>query len=145
MLLHCDYVLVAEDAELKTPFIGLALVPEAGSTLLMPARIGYGRAFEMFALGEPVNAKDAVAWGLANKVVPNAELDAAAQKVAETLAELPLGALVATKKMMRDTDAIKKQLDVEKAAFVERLSSPEAMEAFTAFMEKRKPDFSKCM
>jgi enoyl-CoA hydratase/carnithine racemase len=145
MLLHCDYVIVGEDAELKTPFIGLALVPEAASTILMPARIGYGRAFEMFALGEPVNAKDAVTWGLANKVVPNAELDAAAQKVAETLTELPLGAIVATKKMMRDVEAIKKQLNIEKDAFVERLTSPEAMEAFSAFMEKRKPDFSKCV
>jgi enoyl-CoA hydratase/carnithine racemase len=65
--------------------------------------------------------------------------------VAQTLAELPLGALVATKKMMRDVESIKKALDVEKAAFVERLASPEAMEAFSAFMEKRKPDFSKCI
>jgi enoyl-CoA hydratase/carnithine racemase len=111
----------------------------------MPARIGYGRAFEMFAFGEPVNAKDAVAWGLASKVVPNAQLDEAAQQAAQHISELPLGAIMATKKMMRDVDAIKKQLDVEKAAFVERLTSPEAMEAFTAFMEKRKPDFSKCV
>jgi enoyl-CoA hydratase/carnithine racemase len=144
MLLHCDYVLVAEDAELKTPFIGLALVPEAASTLLLPARIGYARAFEMFALGESVNARDAVAWGLANRVVPNVQLNEAAEQVAQRFVELPLGAVIATKKMMRDVQAIKSQLEVEKNAFVERLQSPEAMEAFTAFMEKRKPDFSKC-
>ncbi len=144
MLLHCDYVLLAEDAELNTPFINLALVPEAGSTLLMPARIGYSRAFEMFALGESVKAKDAVAWGIANRVVPNAQLDETAEQVAQRFAELPLGAIIATKKMMRDVQAINKQLEIEKNAFVERLQSPEALEAFTAFMEKRKPDFSKC-
>jgi enoyl-CoA hydratase/carnithine racemase len=145
MLLHCDYVLLAEDAELKTPFLNLALVPEAASTLLMPALIGYARAFAMFAFGETVSAKDAVAWGIANRVVPNAQLDEAAEQVVQRLVALPLGAIIATKKMMRNVQAITKQLAIEKEAFSARLQSPEALEAFTAFMEKRKPDFSKCI
>src|SRR3954454_7972691 len=70
MLLHCDLVVLADNAQLSTPFVNLALVPEAASSLLMPARIGYGRAYEMFALGETVPAEAALQWGLANRVVP---------------------------------------------------------------------------
>ena len=70
MLLHCDLVVLSDNALLSTPFVNLALVPEAASSLLMPLRIGYARAFEMFALGEAVNAASALAWGIANRVVP---------------------------------------------------------------------------
>src|SRR6476646_10756707 len=76
MLLHCDMVFVAEDALLTTPFVNLALVPEAASTLLLPARIGHARAFAMFVLNEAVNASTAVAWGIANASVPRPELRA---------------------------------------------------------------------
>src|ERR1700741_106717 len=70
MLLHCDFVVLAEDAQLSTPFVGLALVPEAASTLLMPMRVGYVRAYEMFALGESMDAQTALTVGIANRVVP---------------------------------------------------------------------------
>ena len=72
MLLHCDYVALSEDAQLITPFVNLALVPEAASSYLLPLRIGHVRAFEMFALGEPLDAQTAVAWGIANKTTPGA-------------------------------------------------------------------------
>ena len=82
MLLHCDLVVLAENALLSTPFVNLALVPEAASSLLMPLRIGYARAYEMFALGESVDAQSAVAWGLANRIVPLDKLDAEARALA---------------------------------------------------------------
>lgn len=143
MLLHCDQVVLAEDTKLTTPFVGLALVPEASSSLLLTARIGHLRAFSMFALGEAVGAQDALAWGLANKVVPLAELKATAEELAARLAKQPLGALVATKRLMRDAEAIGRRMEDESAEFARRLASPEAAEAFRAFAERRPPDFSK--
>src|SRR6185295_9009768 len=86
MLLHCDYVLLSEEAQLITPFVNLALVPEAASSYLLPLRIGHVKAFEMFALGEAVPANDAVAWGIANKAISKAELRAEARRVAEKIA-----------------------------------------------------------
>src|SRR5206468_4127391 len=106
---------------------------EASSSLLLPARIGHLRAFEMFALGEPVGAQQALAWGLANKVVPVAELAATAEAFAARLAAKPLGALTATKQLIRDTAAVTAQIERETAQFIERLKSTEAREAFMAF------------
>lgn len=143
MLLHCDLVYVADTARLTTPFVNLALVPEAASSLLMPARIGYARAFAMFALGEVIDATTAVSIGLANAVVPQAELRARARTAAEALAKRPLGALAQTKMLMRNADTIRAQMDREGAIFQERLKSAEAREAFAAFAERRPPDFSK--
>jgi enoyl-CoA hydratase/carnithine racemase len=143
MLLHCDYVLLSEEAQLITPFVNLALVPEAASSYLLPLRIGHARAFEMFALGEPVSASAAVAWGIANKAISNAELHAEARRVAEKFAARPIGSLTAMKRLMRDTEKLVAQMDSESAIFVERLASAEAKEAFTAFAEKRRPDFTR--
>jgi len=143
LLLHCDYVVLAEDAVLITPFVNLGLVPEAGSSLLLPARIGHARAYAMFALGEPVAAPQAFAWGLANKIVPNAELGPAIAAVAHRLAALPPDALRATKQLMRQAARITAQIDTENKLFQERLASAEAREAFSAFFERRAPDFSK--
>ena len=143
MLLHCDFVLLAEDALLSTPFVNLALVPEAASSLLMPMRIGYARAFEMFALGEPVDAKGALQLGIANRVVPLDRLHAEAGHVARRLARQPAGALAATKRLMRNAEALTAQIAAESACFAERLKTTEAREAFTAFAEKRPPDFTK--
>jgi len=143
MLLHCDYVLLAENAELITPFVNLALVPEAASSYLLPLRIGHARAFEMFALGGPLDAQTAMAWGIANKVCSNQTLRADARRVAEQLAEKPAGSLRAMKTLMREAEALISQMDAESAVFQERLGSAEAKEAFTAFAQKRKPDFSK--
>lgn len=143
MLLHCDMVVLADDAQLITPFVNLALVPEAASTHLIPQRIGYARAYEMFALGEPLSAARALEMGLANRVVPGEDLRAAANRIARQLASKPAGSLTAMKQLMRDGAHIEAQMDRESAVFQERLKSAEAKEAFAAFAEKRKPDFSK--
>lgn len=143
MLLHCDQVILADDALLTTPFVGLALVPEASSSLLLPARIGHLRAFSMFALGEAVSAQDALAWGLANKVVPRDRLLDEARSTAERLVKQPLGSLMATKALMRDAEAIARRMEAESAEFGDRLRRPEAREAFAAFAERRAPDFSQ--
>jgi enoyl-CoA hydratase/carnithine racemase len=143
LLLHCDYVVLAEDAQLSTPFVGLALVPEAASSLLLPQRIGHARAFAMFVLGDAVNAQDAFSWGIANKVVARAELEAAARHVADRIAKQPLGAVIATKKLMRDAATITAHMNVETEQFASRLTTAEAREAFMAFAERRASDFTK--
>ncbi|WP_407181229.1 enoyl-CoA hydratase [Bradyrhizobium sp. STM 3562] len=143
MLLHCDLVVLAENALLSTPFISLALVPEAASSLLMPQRLGHARAFELFALGEPISAKVALEWGLANRVVAQEQLDAETGALAQRLAKQPLGSLVATKRLMRDGEMLVKQMEAEGEIFAARLQSAEAREAFQAFAERRPPDFAK--
>ena len=143
MLLHCDLVVLAENTLLTTPFVSLALVPEASSSLLMPLRIGYARAFEMFALGEAVDAKSALAWGLANRVVPLDKLDAEAKDFATRLAKQPAGAVSTTKRLMRNPELLMTQIKAESEQFAKRLQTAEAREAFSAFAERRAPDFVK--
>jgi enoyl-CoA hydratase/carnithine racemase len=143
MLLHCDFVVLAENALLSTPFVNLALVPEAASTLLMPMRIGHARAYEMFTLGEAMDANTALNVGIANRVVPLDRLHAEAAGVAAKLAKLPAGSLSATKRLMRDAAVLTTQMDAESKCFAERLQTAEAREAFTAFAERRPPDFMK--
>jgi enoyl-CoA hydratase/carnithine racemase len=143
MLLHCDMVYMADDALLSAPFVNLALVPEAGSSLLMPLRIGHIRAFEMFVLGEPVNAEKAVSWGLANRAVRPEELHAAARAAAISIAARAPASVVATKALMRDPAAMLSQMSEETGHFVRQLRSAEFKEAFTAFAERRAPDFTK--
>src|SRR5215470_15970844 len=115
MLLHCDLVYVAETARLTTPFVNLALVPEAASSILLPARLGHARAFAMFALGEGLSGSEAFALGLANKIVPKDEVLSAAREAARMLETRPLGAIVATKKLMRDKKGILARIDEEGA------------------------------
>lgn len=143
MLLHCDLVYVATDAKLSVPFVNLALVPEAASSILLPQRVGHARAFAMFALGEPVIGARAVEVGIANAAVPSGEVVQVARDAAKKLAQRPLGALMATKKLMRRPEILLDQIKAEGVLFAERLKSAEAAEAFTAFREKRAPDFSK--
>ena len=143
MLLHCDMVIVADNALLAAPFVNLALVPEAASTLLMPLRIGHLRAFEMFVLGEPVNAEKAVSWGLANKSVPMADLHAVARTAASAIAARAPAAVVATKSLMRDESLLLERMKEETGHFARQLKSAEFNEAFAAFSERRAPDFSK--
>lgn len=143
MLLHCDLVYVADSAQLSTPFVNLALVPEAASTLLMPARIGHARAFEMFALGKPISGPRAVELGLANAAVPADQLQTHAWEAARLLAAKPPGSLQATKQLMRDADTLAALAKKESAVFTQRLTSPEAAEALRAFAERRPADFSK--
>ena len=126
-----------------TPFVNLALVPEAASSWLLPLRIGHARAYAMFAVGEPMDAAAALACGLANAVVPPGELHKRAHDAAITLTKRPAGALSLTKKLMRDHQRIAAQIADESLLFKERLTTPEAREAFAAFAERRPPDFSK--
>jgi enoyl-CoA hydratase/carnithine racemase len=143
MLLHCDMVFVAEDALLTTPFVNLALVPEAASSMLLPSRIGYVRAFEMFVLGEPVNAQQAVSWGIANRAVPPSDLHRIARAAAAAIAARAPAAVSITKSLMRDESAVLKRMGEEGGHFARQLKSAEFKEAFAAFAERRPPDFSK--
>lgn len=143
MLLHCDLVYVAENALLTTPFVNLALVPEAASSITLPSRIGHARAFSMFVLGEAVDAKKAVDWGIANEVVPLDQLRARARAAAEAVASRPPAAVTITKALMRDEAGITARISEEGVHFAAQLKSPEAKEAFAAFAEKRAPDFGK--
>jgi len=138
MLLHCDLVFVAEDARLTTPFVNLALVPEAASSLLLPTRIGHVRAFAMFVLGDAVDAATAVGWGLANAVVPTAELHARARAAAAAVAAQPAAAVALTKQLMRDSAALSAQIDKENRHFAAQLQSPEARAAFAAFRDRQR-------
>jgi enoyl-CoA hydratase/carnithine racemase len=143
MLLHCDLVYVADTARLTTPFVNLALVPEAASSILLPDRIGHVRAFAMFALGESLSGAEAFTLGLANKVLPREDVLPAARAAACKLAAQPLGAVVATKKLMRERERILARMGEESMLFGQRLQTEEAREAFRAFAERRPPDFTK--
>ncbi len=143
MLLHCDLVYLAQDAALVAPFVNLALVPEAASSLLMPLRIGHVRAFEMFVLGEAVNAEKAVNWGIANRAVPAAELHSAARAAALAIVARAPASVVATKSLMRDEAVLLARMSQESAHFLRQLKSAEFKEAFMAFSERRAADFSK--
>jgi enoyl-CoA hydratase/carnithine racemase len=143
MLLHCDLVYLADNAKLTTPFVNLALVPEAASSWLLPLRIGHARAYAMFALGQPMEAAAAVECGLANAVVPSGKLRSQAHEAAMKLTKRPAGALSQTKKLMRDHQRLAAQVAEEGQLLKERLKAPEAREAFAAFAERRPPDFTK--
>ena len=145
MLLHCEKVYAARNARLQLPFVNLGLVPEAGSSLLLPALLGYQRAAELLLLGEPFSADKAKEIGLVTEVVPEGELLATAMAQAKKLADKPAASLRLTKRLMKQgqTAAVMQQIKLESSHFGERLNSPEAKEAFSAFLEKRKPDFSR--
>ena len=143
LLLHCDMVVVAEDALLSVPFVNLALAPEAASSLLLPATIGHQRAFELFALGEAIDGKTALAWGLANRAVAADQVEAMARQLADKLAARAPNSIRKTKALMRDAETLWSLMQREAHAFGSQMRSPEAMEAFIAFSQKRTPDFSK--
>ncbi|MFA4891997.1 enoyl-CoA hydratase [Brevundimonas sp.] len=143
LLLHCDMVVVAEDALLSAPFINLALAPEAASSLLLPQALGHQRAFEIFALGEPIDGRTALAWGLANRAVPADQVEATALEIAGRLATRAPNSIRRTKALMRDAEGLWALMQREGEVFGSQMKSPEAMEAFMAFSQKRAPDFSK--
>ncbi len=143
MLLHCDLVFVAEDALLTTPFVNLALLPEAASSILLPARIGHARAFSMFVLGEAIDGRKAEAWGIANAALPAGEVQARALAAAQAVAAKPPASVAITKSLMRDPAGLARRMAEEGQHFIAQLKSDEAKEAFAAFAEKRAPDFSK--
>jgi enoyl-CoA hydratase/carnithine racemase len=145
ILLHCDLVYAAEGAKFMMPFIDLGIVPEAGSTVLLPALMGHQRAAELLMLGAPFTAQRAYELGLINGVVAPEALFATASQVARKLAERPFGALLACKRLMRQANQVEvnRALREEVEEIKDRLDSPETKEALSAFMEKRKPGFSK--
>lgn len=136
LLLHCDLVVATEDVRLKLPFLQLGLVPEAGSTLLLPRRIGHARAFEWLALGEAVSSRQALDWGLVNRVVAPEDLDTRVMAMAQRMARLPTEALRQTRVLLRDPEEVWAVVRAEGEIFRSLLTSPEAMAAFGAFLNK---------
>jgi enoyl-CoA hydratase/carnithine racemase len=145
MLTHSDFVYAGESAKFKLPFIDLALVPEFGSSFSLPARIGHLRAAELFLLGESFSAARAAELGLVTRVVPDDRLFVTAMEAAKKLAAKPGGALRAAKRLLKRgfVDQVKAAIKVESQEFSERLQSAEAKEAFSAFLEKRRPIFAR--
>jgi enoyl-CoA hydratase/carnithine racemase len=145
MLLHCDLVYAADNAKISAPFAQLGLCPEAASSLLFPMLAGYQKAAEKLLLGEAMSAQEASEMGLVNRVLPVGELEAVCLAQAEKLAALPASSLRVTKQLMKSgmSAAIAQRMKDENKHFLAMLSSPEAREAFGAFMQKRKPDFTQ--
>jgi enoyl-CoA hydratase/carnithine racemase len=145
MLFHCDLVYATPGTRFQLPFVGLGIVPEFGSTYLLPLLAGYQRAAELMLLGQPFTAEKAHEVGIVTAVVPEGEVLERAAKAAAMLAELPPESIRLTKRLMKSAhaEAVKRQITEEGRLFVERLASPEAKEAMSAFLEKRKPDFSR--
>ncbi|MFN0180909.1 MAG: enoyl-CoA hydratase [Gemmatimonadales bacterium] len=145
MLLHCDLVYLAEGARLTMPFVALGVVPEFASSLVVPRLMGRVRAAERLLLGTPLSAAEAVEFGVANAVLPAADLLPHARSVAERFNDLPPGAVRDTKKLLMAANraAIEEAILREMAVLGPRIQSAEAKEAFTAFLEKRRPDFSR--
>ena len=143
LLTHCDFVYAGESAKFQLPFVNLGLVPEFGSSYSLPARFGYIRAAELFMLGQLFNSEVAVEIGLVTRVVPDAELSATVTQTAEKLAAKPVGALRATKKLLRGSsrEQTEQAIKAETEEFTARVRSAEVKEVLTAFMEKRPPNF----
>ena len=145
MLLHCDLVYAGDNAAFALPFVNLGLCPEAGSSLLLAQTMGYHRAAEALLLGEPFFAEAALEVGLVNRVVPPTECNSVAQAQARKLAAKPLASLIATKRLMKQPQhqRVLDTISEEAQVFAQMLQEPAAREAFGAFMEKRRPDFSQ--
>ena len=144
LLLHCDLVYAGDNAAFSMPFVNLGLCPEAAASLLVPQMLGYHRAAEALLLGEPFMAEAALEVGLVNRVVPPMEANGVAQAAARKLAAKPPSSLAETKRLMKQglQAQVLRQMAEEGASFTRMLSEPAAKEAFGAFMDKRKPDFS---
>jgi enoyl-CoA hydratase/carnithine racemase len=145
MLLHCDLVFAGAGARFQLPFVPLGLVPEFASTWILPLVAGYQRAAELLLLGQPFTAEQAREAGIVNAVVPDGEVLEKAEKAAMQLAALPPESIRLTKRLLKGAQAaaVNARILEETRIFTERLGSPEAKEAMSAFLEKRKPDFSR--
>ncbi|WP_212629897.1 enoyl-CoA hydratase [Pseudomonas sp. KB-10] len=146
LLLHCDLVYVARDAQLKMPFVNLGLCPEYGSSQILPRLLGHARAAELLMLGQSFTGEQAAAWGIANQALDDgAATLSKAREMAQCFLELAPSAVADSKRLMRapGREELRKVIEEEGALFGQRLRSPEAIEALTAFMQRRKPDFSR--
>ena len=145
MLLHCDFIYAGESTKFQMPFINLAVVPEFGSSSIVPARIGHIRAAELILLGGSFDARRAAELGLVNQVIPDTDVMAKARETAEKLAAKPAAALQASKRLLKQPfrEQIKAAMKAENEEFSVQVRSDDAKEAFNAFLEKRKPDFTR--
>lgn len=144
MLAHCDLIIAARSARFVMPFTSLGLVPEAGSSLLFPRLVGHQRANALLLLGEALDAATALDWGFVNQVVDDKDLMDTARSVARRLAALPPQSVQLTKRLIRHgKQDLHDRIAEELVIFRDRVGSAEAAEAFQAFVEKRKPDFSR--
>ena len=146
LLLHCDLVYVSRDAQLKMPFVNLGLCPEYGSSLILPRLLGHARAAELLLLGQSFSGEQAAAWGIANQALDDgAATLSKAREMAQRFLDLAPLAVADSKRLMRapGREELRKVIEEEGALFGQRLRSPEAIEALTAFMQRRKPDFSR--
>jgi enoyl-CoA hydratase/carnithine racemase len=145
MLLHCDLVYAAENALFQMPFVNLGVCPEAGSSYLLPAIMGHAKAAELILLGKRFDAATAKELGIVNEVLSGADLETHALEKARALAAQPPAAVRTAKALLKNAqaDVVQNAMREEMKHFVPMLSGPEAMEAMGAFMERRKPDFSK--
>lgn len=144
LLMHCDLAFASESARFMTPFLDLGLVPEAASSVLMPPQMGHVRAFELLCLGEAFDAEQAFRSGLVNRILPAEELEEATLGAARALAAKPRHALFTARRMLKgDRAALMARIEEEAETFADCLKSPEAREAFQAFLEKRPPDFER--
>jgi enoyl-CoA hydratase/carnithine racemase len=144
MLTHCDFVYAGESARFQMPFIHLALVPEFGSSWSVPARIGHLRAAELILLGVPFDARRAAELGLVTRVVPDGDLLATAAETARKLASMPVGALQASKRLIKRPfrEQLQAAMTAENEEFSTQVRSDDATEALAAFLEKRPPRFA---
>jgi enoyl-CoA hydratase/carnithine racemase len=145
LLMHCDLVYSADDAMFSMPFVSLGLCPEFASSLLVPLSAGYHKAAEKLLFGEPISAEEAVEMGIVNRLVPPGEVLDYALRQARRFRALPPVAVRETKRLLKAgwRSAVQNAMTTELETFRRLLGSPESKEALSAFLERRKPDFSR--
>jgi enoyl-CoA hydratase/carnithine racemase len=140
LLLHCDLVYVSRDARLRMPFVNLGLCPEFGSSLILPRLLGHAKAAELLLLGEGFSGEQAAAWGIATEALASGEAALAkAREMATRFEDLAPGAVQVTKQLMKsvDREQLRRVIEEEGALFTQRLRSPEAVAALSAFITRR--------
>jgi 2-(1,2-epoxy-1,2-dihydrophenyl)acetyl-CoA isomerase len=144
LALACDLIVAAESAYFLLAFVNIGLVPDGGSTVFIPARVGYARAAEMAMLGERVPAQQALDWGLINRIVPDDELEPGADALLQLLAHGPTTSYAGSKRLLnrRMYADLAGQLDAEAEAQSEQGQSQDFIEGVLAFVEKRPPNFT---
>jgi enoyl-CoA hydratase/carnithine racemase len=145
MLTHCDFVYAGESTKFQMPFINLGIAPEFGASYSLPVWLGYLRATELLLLGVPFGAARAAELGLVTRVVPDEQVLAIATETAQQLTAKPAGALQGSKRLLKESmrESMERAMRAENESYPALLRSADAKEALSAFLEKRKPDFTK--